>query len=66
MYETFQDAIRENLTPAAVAAIACQLRSIDIPSNREVEGEVNVLAKVLIAMLGADEYSRLVEDELGW
>ena len=61
--EIFTDAIQDNLSPKAVAAIAHCLRTARI-DDEEVNSEVWWFIKLLENMLGKNEMNRLI-DELG-
>ena len=68
--EVFENAIRDNLSPDAVATAIAYLRAAEFgnqPDNDRalvLPREVEWLADVLTEMLGVDEHSRLI-DELG-
>jgi len=56
------EAIRDNLSPHAVAAIASYVQAFS--TGDDVNRETNWFAEQLIQMLGKDEWNRLCE-ELG-
>jgi hypothetical protein len=68
--EVFENAIRDSLSPDAVATAICYLRCAEFgnqpPSERAIAAlrEVEWLADVLTEMIGVDEHDRLI-DELG-
>jgi hypothetical protein len=68
--EAFEQAIRDNLSPDAVATAICYLRCAEFGNQPDGERalaalrEVEWLADVLTEMLGVDEHNRLI-DELG-
>ena len=59
-------ALRENLSPHAVALIAakCQPHYGKGEAGQKAEGEVAWFTEFLVGLIGSDEYSRLC-DELG-
>ena len=61
--EILTDAIRENFSPKAVAAIACCLRIVRT-NDQEVDSEIWWFIELLGKMLGENEMNRLI-DELG-
>ena len=62
--EALADALRENLSPEAVAAVACCL-TINRTNDQEVDRQVRWFHEKLVEVLGGyDEYNRLIE-ELG-
>lgn len=67
--EAFENVIRDNLSPAGVAAIIAFLRVAESyqPANAAAEEalrQVAWLADTLLEMLSVDEYNRLL-DEVG-
>ena len=68
--EVFENAIRDNLSPDAVATAIAYLRAAEFgnqPDNDRALAslrEVEWLADALTEMLGVDEHNRLI-DELG-
>ena len=67
--EAFENAIRENLSPAGVATVIAFLQPATMqkaPTPEAERGlrELEWLANTLIDLLGVDEYNRLL-DELG-
>jgi hypothetical protein len=57
------DAIRDHLSPGAVAAIAAHLQAAST-KDEQVNGEIRWLAEGLVKLLGTAEYGRLL-DEVG-
>lgn len=65
--EAFDDAIRENLSPAGVAAIIAFLQPATMnrpttPEQKQALQEVEWFTNTLIDLLGVDEYNRLLEE----
>ncbi len=56
-------ALKDNLSPQAVAAIAAYLTAARV-KNRQVQRQIEWFAGMLVDMLGVDEFNRLV-DEVG-
>jgi len=56
-------ALKDNLSPHAVAAIAAYLTAARV-KNRQVQRQIEWFAGMLVDMLGVDEFNRLV-DEVG-
>jgi hypothetical protein len=62
--EAFDDAIRDALSPKAVAAIAANLAGATC-KDASVNKEIRWFAEHLIALIGADEYNNLCS-EIGY
>ena len=56
-------ALKDNLSPEAVAAIAAFLTAARV-KNRQVQRQIEWFAGMLVDMLGVDEFNRLI-DEVG-
>ena len=58
------DALRETMTPHAIALLAAKCRTCyaDNELGREIEDESRWFFKVLMNMLGVDEFNRLSEE----
>jgi len=56
-------ALKDNLSPQAVAAIAAYLTAARV-KNRQVQRQIEWFAGMLVDMLGVDEFNRLI-DEVG-
>jgi len=56
-------ALKDNLSPQAVAAIAAYLTAARV-KNRRVQRQIEWFAGMLVDMLGVDEFNRLI-DEVG-
>jgi hypothetical protein len=59
------EAIRENLSPEGVAAIAAHLQALYPSKSESADREVVWFHALLVGLLGSDEYNRLI-DELGF
>jgi len=55
------DALSNNLSPHAVAAIAAYLTAARV-KNRDVQRQIEWFAGMLVDMLGVDEFNRLIEE----
>lgn len=62
---TLGDALRDNMSPDGVAAIAAHLQALHTSKNERADREVVWFHDFLVALLGDDEYNRLC-DELGF
>lgn len=62
--KALHEAIRDNLSPEAVVAIAAHLVAAST-ARPDVNGEIAWLAKELIGLVGIDEYNRLLCERLG-
>ena len=54
-------ALKDNLNPQAVAAIAAYLTAARV-KNGQVQRQIEWFAGMLVDMLGVDEFNRLVEE----
>jgi hypothetical protein len=54
-------ALKDNLSPQAVAAIAAYLTAARV-KNRQVQRQIEWFAGMLVDMLGVDEFNRLIEE----
>jgi len=54
-------ALKDNLSPEAVAAIAAYLTAARV-KNRQVQRQIEWFAGMLVDMLGVDEFNRLIEE----
>ena len=61
--EALIDALRDNLTPEAVAAIACWLQPAST-NDSDVNAEIQWFTRTLVEMIGRDDFGRMV-NELG-
>lgn len=59
------EALRENLSPEGVAAIAAHLQALHPSKNKGADRQVVWFHDLLVGLLGDDEYNRLI-DELGF
>jgi hypothetical protein len=59
------EALRENLSPEGVAAIAAHLQALHPSKNKSADRQVVWFHDFLVGLLGDDEYNRLC-DELGF
>ena len=59
--DLLMDAIRENFSPEAVAAMAAYLQAANT-KNRRVNQQLTWFAGELVKMLGATGYGRLLEE----
>jgi hypothetical protein len=57
----FDEAIKNNLSPSAVAAIAAHLRAAST-KDAKVNAEIRAFTELLINLLGTDKYNRLCEE----
>ena len=55
------EALKDNLSPQAVAAIAAFLTAARV-KNRQVQRQIEWFAGMLVDMLGVDEFNRLIEE----
>jgi hypothetical protein len=59
----FDEALKENISPSAVAAIAAHLQAAST-KDAKVNAEIRAFTELLINLLGTNEYNRFLE-ELG-
>jgi hypothetical protein len=63
--DVLAEALRENLSPEGVAAIAAHLQALHPSKDKSADRQVVWFHDVLVRLLGDDEYNRLC-DELGF
>ena len=59
--EELKEALKDNLTPEAIATIAAYLQTVQI-ANQSVDREVAWFNNLLVDMLGTEEYNKLKEE----